>query len=70
MLFITVEDETGMAQAIVHRGLMQDNRQTIVNSPGLVIEGILQRRDGSMSVKGEKFWTLAEVVKIPSHDFH
>jgi len=69
ILFVTVEDETGMAQAIVHRDLLQENRQIIASSPGLVVEGELQRRDGSISVKGEKFWTLAEVVEIPSHDF-
>ncbi|MCH9649562.1 MAG: error-prone DNA polymerase [Deltaproteobacteria bacterium] len=70
ILFITVEDETGMAQAIVTREQMEEHRRTIVNSPGLVIEGVLQRRDGSMSIKGERFWTLAEIVEIPSHDFH
>lgn len=70
ILFITVEDETGMAQAIVDREQMERHRRTIVNSPGLVIEGILQRRDGSISIKGERFWTLAEVIRIPSHDFH
>ncbi len=69
ILFITVEDETGMAQAIVHRHLMQENHRVVAGSPGLVIEGILQQRDGSVSVKAEKLWPLAEVVKVPSHDF-
>ena len=69
ILFITVEDESGMAQAIVHRDLMQENRRTIVGSPGLVIEGILQQRDGSASIKAEKLWPLSEVVQVPSHDF-
>jgi error-prone DNA polymerase len=69
ILFITIEDETGMAQAIAHRDKLQEHRQTIAASPGLVVEGKLQQRDGSISVLGERFWPLSEVVRIPSHDF-
>ena len=69
MVFLTLEDETGMSQAIVTPDLMRANRQTIVGSPGLVVERILQHRDGSISVRAEKFWPLAEVVAAPSHDF-
>jgi error-prone DNA polymerase len=69
MVFLTLEDETGMSQAIVTPDLLRDNRQTIVGSPGLVVEGILQHRDGSISVRAEKFWPLAQVVAAPSHDF-
>ncbi len=69
ILFVTVEDEVGMAQAIVRQELLQENRKTIVGSPGLVIEGTLQRRDGSVSIQGEKFWPLSEVALTPSHDF-
>jgi hypothetical protein len=58
-----------MSQAIVTPDLMRENRQTIVGSPGLVVEGILQHRDGSISVRAEKFWPLAQVVAAPSHDF-
>jgi error-prone DNA polymerase len=69
MVFLTLEDETGMSQAIVTPDLLRDNRKVIVGSPGLVVEGILQHRDGSVSVRAEKFWPLADVVAAPSHDF-
>ncbi|MEO8196199.1 MAG: OB-fold nucleic acid binding domain-containing protein, partial [Thermoanaerobaculia bacterium] len=69
-LFITLEDETGMVQAIVKRALLVAHRATIVGNPGLVIEGIVQQRDGSVSLQAEKFWPLAELVETPSHDFH
>ncbi len=69
MLFVTLEDETGMAQALVTPDLLQENRQLIVGSPGLVVEGILQRKDGSMSIKAEKFWPIQHLQKTPSHDF-
>lgn len=69
LLFLTLEDETGMSQAIVPPDLLQKHRKLIVGSPGLVVEGVLQKRDGTISVKGEKFWSLSEVVAVPSHDF-
>ena len=39
-------------------------------NPGLVIEGVVQQRDGSVSLQAEKFWPLSELVETPSHDFH
>jgi error-prone DNA polymerase len=69
LLFITLEDETGMSQAVVPPDLLQQHRKLIVGSPGLVVEGVLQKRDGTISVKGEKFWSLKELVEVPSHDF-
>src|SRR5258706_1620842 len=69
LLFLTLEDETGMSQAVVSPDLLQQHRKLIVGSPGLLVEGILQKRDGTISVKGEKFWSLKELVAVPSHDF-
>ncbi|MEM7350802.1 MAG: OB-fold nucleic acid binding domain-containing protein, partial [Acidobacteriota bacterium] len=69
MLFVTLEDETGMAQALVTPDLLQDHKQVIVSSPGLVIEGILQKKDGSLSIKAEQFWPIERLQETPSHDF-
>ncbi|HKV11107.1 MAG TPA: error-prone DNA polymerase [Thermoanaerobaculia bacterium] len=69
LLFLTLEDETGMSQAVVPPDLLQKHRKLIVGSPGLIVEGVLQKRDGTISVKGEKFWSLKELVAVPSHDF-
>ncbi len=69
-LFVTLEDETGMVQAIVQRALLLAHRATIVGNPGLVIEGVVQQRDGSVSLQAEKFWPLSDLVETPSHDFH
>jgi error-prone DNA polymerase len=69
LLFVTLEDETGMAQAVVSAELLEEYRQVIVGSPGLVIEGVLQKRDGSFSVKAERFWPLDRLAETPSHDF-
>jgi error-prone DNA polymerase len=69
LLFLTLEDETGMSQAVVSPDLLQEHRKLIVGSPGLIVEGILQKRDGTLSVKGEKFWSLRKIAAVPSHDF-
>jgi error-prone DNA polymerase len=70
ILFMTLEDETGMSQAIVSAELLQKHRRLIVGSPGLVVEGVLQKRDGSVSVRGERFWAIEDMLALPSHDFH
>ena len=70
MLFLTLEDETGMSQAIVSPDLLQEHRQLIVGSPGLVVGGVLQKKDGTLSVKAERFWRLTDLAAAPSHDFH
>ncbi len=69
VLFLTLEDETGMSQAIVGPELLQERRELWAGSPGLVVEGTLQQRDGSLSVRAERCWRLAELAAAPSHDF-
>jgi error-prone DNA polymerase len=69
LLFLTLEDETGMSQAIVSPDLLKEHRKLIVGSPGLAVEGVLQKRDGTISVKAEKFWALKDLAQVPSHDF-
>ena len=68
--FVTLEDETGMSQAIVHPNLFREQRSLIVTSPGLIVEGILQNTDGQCSVKAERFWPLEGMGDVASHDFH
>jgi error-prone DNA polymerase len=68
VLFITLEDETGMVQAIVSPELLQRYRATLLGHSGLVVEGVLQRRDGSVSIRARRFWPL-DMVRTPSHDF-
>ncbi len=70
VLFITLEDETGMAQAVVGPDLLKEHRQLIVGSPGLVIEGVLQKKDGSLAIQAQRFWPLDRLAETPSHDFH
>ena len=70
MLFVTLEDETGMAQAIFDPDLLAKSRDIISGAAGLVIEGQLQRRDGSMGIKASNCWPIDRLQKTPSHDWH
>ncbi len=69
ILFLTLEDETGMCQAIVQPDLLGEQRDLIVGTAGLAVEGLLQKRDGTLSIKAERFWRLTALAAPPSHDF-
>ncbi|HEY0590534.1 MAG TPA: error-prone DNA polymerase, partial [Thermoanaerobaculia bacterium] len=69
-VFLTLEDEWGMAQAIIHPDLFRTYRSLIVGSAGLVVEGILQNDVGQPSVRAERFWPIDNFGPVQSHDFH
>ena len=69
-VFLTLEDETGLSQAIVNPALFQEARSTILTNSGLIVEGIVQNQEGQASVRAEKFWPLQGVNDVRSHDFH
>lgn len=69
-VFLTLEDETGLAQAIVSPALFSEERSTILRHAGLIVEGIVQNGEGQASVRAEKFWPLDGVEGVNSHDFH
>ena len=70
-VFLTLEDETGIANVIVRPDLFTQQRPTIVGEPFLVVEGTLQIQDGVTSVKADRVQPLSgRAPEIPSHDFH
>jgi len=70
-VFVSLEDETGVANAIITPDLFHRNRLLLTSERFLAIEGILQNQDNVISVKAERvqplFVTKAGTV---SHDFH
>jgi len=71
-VFITLEDETGFANAIVTPPRFAKHKHVIVASHSLVIEGVVQNLDGVVSIRADSFLELggqAGTVDI-SHDFH
>ena len=70
-VFISLEDETGIANAIVTPQIFQGNRGVIIHQPFLLIEGRLQNQDGVVSVKAERLEPLSiSRAETESHDFH
>ena len=70
-VFLSIEDETGIANAIITPDLFAENRVMVVNNPFLLVEGKLQHQDNVISVKVE----TVEPLRLPSaaaasHDFH
>ena len=69
-VFLTMEDETGMVQAIIRPDLFRKHRPFIVRTPVLMVEGTLQKQDGTISVKARRFEAVNADAAVASHDFH
>jgi error-prone DNA polymerase len=69
-VFLTLEDETGLSQAIVSPQLFADQRSIILTNSGLIVEGIVQNQEGQASVRAERLFPLSGVHEVHSHDFH
>ena len=70
-VFLSLEDETGIANIIVTPQLFDGNRLALVEYPFLLIEGILQHQDNVISVKARRIEPLQMKIESPaSHDFH
>src|SRR5438093_1523432 len=69
-VFLSLEDETGIANVIVTPQLFARHRLTLVAEPFLLVEGILQIQDGVVSVRAQRVHALpARDYAVPSHDF-
>jgi error-prone DNA polymerase len=69
-VFLTLEDETGIANVIVRPDLFTEQRHAIVGEPYLLVEGTLQIQEGVTSVKAERVIGLSGGGPQPeSHDF-
>ena len=70
-VFLSLEDETGISNAIITPDLLQKNRILVTAERFLLIEGILQNQDNVISVKAQRVLPLAiSAAEISSHDFH
>ncbi|MGD0649451.1 MAG: error-prone DNA polymerase [Acidobacteriaceae bacterium] len=70
-IFISMEDETGIANVIVTPDLYERERLTVVRSKFLLVEGALQNQDGVIHIKASKLRTLSDgAIAMRSHDFH
>lgn len=68
-VFLTLEDETGIANIIVRPDLFTEQRTAIVGSPYLIVEGTLQIQEGVTSIKAERVVPIGGGPPPESHDF-
>jgi error-prone DNA polymerase len=71
-VFISLEDETGVSNAIVTPDLFEKLRLLITEEPFLLIEGQVQNTDNVVLVKAKRIRPLenAQITGSASHDFH
>jgi error-prone DNA polymerase len=69
-VFLSLEDETGIANVIVTPGLFARFRRTLVTEPFLLVEGITQQQDNVISIRAARVRALPrDAANVPSHDF-
>ncbi len=70
-VFLSLEDETGISNAIITPQLFEKYHVVIVHQQFLLVEGKLQNQDGVISVKAESIQPLGITrAETTSHDFH
>jgi error-prone DNA polymerase len=70
-VFLTLEDETGIANIIVRPDLFARERFKILEEPFLLVDGVLQNQEGVTSVKAERVQGLGGTsLQVESHDFY
>ena len=70
-IFLSMEDETGISNVIVHPELYDANRVTVTRAKFLLVTGRLQNQAGVIHVRAERVEPLAvSAIEVRSHDFH
>ncbi|MEZ5308942.1 MAG: error-prone DNA polymerase [Pyrinomonadaceae bacterium] len=71
VLFISLEDETGISNFIVMPDVFDRFRREIIESPYMLIKGVVENNGASALVKGMYFEKLSFMTEYAgSHDFH
>jgi len=70
-VFLSLEDETGIANVIITPDIFEQNRLVVTRSRFLEIQGKLQNQDGVIHVKAQRIVPMEITgADIRSHDFH
>ncbi len=79
-VFLSLEDETGISNAIISPDVLEQNRLVILAEKFLLLEGELQNQEGVISVRVERVMPMREAYPVEavdvtdadvrSHDFH
>ncbi len=69
-VFLTLEDETGIANVIVRPDLFDRQKQALMRYPFLIIDGVLQHQEGVLSVRAERVHPIEGAASVEPHDFY
>lgn len=69
-VFITIEDESGMANIIVKPSVFKKSRVEIMTASFLVVQGKLQLEKTVLNVIANKVTVISPGLVMPSHDFY
>ncbi len=70
-IFLSMEDETGIANVIITPDLYERERVVVTRSQFVLVEGALQNQDGVVHIKAMRIQALAfSDLEVRSHDFH
>jgi error-prone DNA polymerase len=70
-VFLSMEDETGIANVIVTPDFYEKERVLVSRGRFLLVEGTLQNQDGVIHVKAMRLKALYDgALSLNSHDFH
>jgi error-prone DNA polymerase len=70
-VFLSLEDETGIANVIINPDLYEKYRLIINREKFLRVEGALQNQDGVISIKASRVMTVEITsAETQSHDYH
>jgi error-prone DNA polymerase len=69
-VFLSLEDETGIANAILEPAVFDRYRLTVLGERFLLLDGILQNQDGAISIKVGRVAALSDGAAAEAHNFH
>ena len=70
-IFLSMEDETGIANVIITPDLYERERLLVTRSKFILVEGALQNQEGVIHIKAQRLRALSgDDLQMYSHDFH
>jgi error-prone DNA polymerase len=69
VIFINLEDETGLLNVICSPGVWRRHRRVARTSSALVVRGVLERQQGVTNLVAQRLWPLPPRLPTRSRDF-
>src|ERR1700721_2941017 len=70
-IFLSMEEETGIANVIVTPDLYERERLVVTRAKFILSEGPLQNQDGVIHVKASRLLSMSDqTLEVRSHDFY